>query len=77
MSDLAMTRFLATKAVGDTTFVHPRDLQLSPSQFHQAVQSWMVQGGGSDFAITPIPRNPHKPSDGSGMYDMLQVRRTR
>ena len=77
MSDLAMTRFLAGKPIGSTVWVSARDLQLSPSQFHQAVKSWMAQHGGSDFAIVPGARNPHKLDDGSGMYDMMQVQRTR
>ena len=72
MSDLAMTRFMASKAVGSRFWVRPVDLQMSPELFHASVQSWVASQGGGDFLIVKA----HKPSDGSLRYDMMMVERT-
>ena len=68
-----MTRFMATKAIGSRFWVKPENLQLSPEQFHSAVESWLPSRGGADFYIV----DAHKPSDGSNRYDMMVVERTR
>jgi len=73
MSDLAMVRFLAAKAVGEVAWASPSDLQLNEAQFHAAVQSWMEQHGGPGFQIL----DSHRESESSQrQYDLIQVRRT-
>lgn len=72
MSDLAMTRYLATKAVGATVWVSPEDLQLSEEQFHAAVQRWIAQDGGPGFSYLG---NHRESETGQRRYDRVKVQR--
>ena len=73
MSDLAMTRFLATKAVGAQAWVSPEDLQLSEEQFHSAVKGWLMQHGGPGFSCLDTHRESQT---GHRRYDRVKVQRT-
>lgn len=72
MSDLAMAQYLGNTMVGGTVWVRAENLQLPPAAFHSAVIAWEAQGGGPGFRIVGTP---HMPKDGSGYYDMMQVKR--
>jgi len=62
---------VAQQAVGGLFWVRPHDLDLSPEEFHAAVQIWLFDGG-DDFEIT----RTHKFDTGLRQYDMVQVKRT-
>jgi hypothetical protein len=73
MSDLAMTRFLASTPIGAFVWVQPKDLQLSGEQFHAVVQGWIANSGGPGFWCV---ENHRESQTGQRLYDRIRVQRT-
>ena len=73
MSDLAMTRYLASKPIGSDLWVEPRDLQLSAEQFHSVVKNWISQSGGPGFRYL---EGHQESKTGLRLYCKVKVQRT-